>query len=67
MRVTSKLARTERKRQHSSVRRAAKRGRMTKVTRIRGPILSHSRALTTAVEAESAKHLIWRQDQANLT
>jgi len=40
---------------------------MTKVTRIRGPILSHSRALTTAVEAESAKHLIWRQDQANLT
>jgi hypothetical protein len=67
MRVTSKLAKTERKRQDSSVRHAAKRGRTTKVTRIRGPIHPQSSDLTTAVEAGSAKHLIWRQDQAKLT
>ena len=64
--VISKLAKTERKQQDSSVRRATKRDRMTKVTRIRGPIWTHASALTNAVEAESANHLIARQNQATL-
>ena len=41
MRVTSKLAKTEQERQDSSVRRATKRGSMTEVARIRGPIRTH--------------------------
>ena len=48
MRVTSKLAKTEQKRQDSSVRRAAKRGRMTEVARIRGPIRTHPSGLMKA-------------------
>lgn len=39
---------------------------MTKVTRIRGSILSHLGALATAAEAESAKHLLSWQSQAIL-
>jgi hypothetical protein len=61
MRVTAIKTQTERKRQDKFVHRAEKRGRMTKVTLIRGPIHPHSSALTTAVEAESANHLIWRE------
>lgn len=67
MRMMLKLPESERKRQDRSVRRAAKGGRITKVTLIRGPIHPHSSALTTAVEAESANLLIWRQDQAQVT
>ena len=52
MRVTSKLAKTEHKRQDSSVRRSAKRGRMTQVARIRGPIRTHPSGLMKA-----ARHL----------
>jgi hypothetical protein len=40
---------------------------MTKVTRILGLLCAHLSALTTPVEAGSAKYLIWRRDQARLT
>ena len=43
--------------QDSSVRRAAKRGRMTRVTLLRGPIDRHSSALTIAAEPGSTKLL----------
>jgi hypothetical protein len=49
MYVTSKLAKTEHKRQESSVGRSARRGRMTKVARIRGSIRTHSSGLIKAV------------------
>ena len=65
--MTLKLPESERKRQDRSVRRAEKRGRLTKMMHIRGPIHPHSSVLTTAVEAESANLLIWRQDQAQVT
>ena len=48
MRVTAKLAKTERKRQDRSVLRATQRGRMTKVTRIRGPLRTHPSGLMKA-------------------
>jgi hypothetical protein len=67
MRVTSKLAKAERTRQDSSVRHASKRGRISKVTGIRGSIRPHSSPLTTAAEAERVNHLIWQQNQASLT
>lgn len=46
MRMIAKLEKSERKRKDSSVRRAAKCGRMTKMTRIRGPIWTHPSGLT---------------------
>lgn len=52
MRVTSKSAKTKHKRQDSSVRRSAKRGCMTQVARIRGPIWTHPSGLMKA-----ARHL----------
>ena len=48
MRVRLKLPESERKRKDSSVRRAAKRGRLTPMTRIRGPIRTHPSGLMRA-------------------
>jgi hypothetical protein len=60
MRMKLKLPESKRTRQDSSVRHASKRGRMSKVTGIRGSIRPHSSPLTTAAEAESVNHLIWQ-------
>ena len=48
MRVTAKLANTERKRQDRSVLRATKRGHMTKVTRVHGRLRTHPSGLIKA-------------------
>lgn len=52
--------------QDSSVRRAAKRGRMTRVTLLRGPIHRHSIAPTIAAELGSTKLLTWRQETTSI-
>jgi hypothetical protein len=57
-------AATEQKRQDSSVRRAAKCGRMTKVTRIRGPIQTHPNILAHSSDDLGTRHLIRWQNQA---
>ena len=48
MRVTAINTQTKRKRQDKSVHRAEKHGRMTKVTRISGPIRTHRSGLMRA-------------------
>jgi hypothetical protein len=67
MRVTCKLAKVEGMRHDSYVRHAAKRRRITKVARIRGPINGYSNTLATALEAECAIHLMWPQDKTKMT
>lgn len=57
MRVTSKLAKTEQKLRDSSARRAAKRGRMTEVARIRGPVRTHPSGLMKAPRRPSHETL----------
>jgi hypothetical protein len=66
MRVKLKLPETERKRQDRFVRRAEKRVCQTKLTQHRGPIHPHWSVPASADEARREKHLIRRQDQANL-
>ncbi|WP_022705467.1 hypothetical protein [Pseudorhodobacter ferrugineus] len=66
IRVKLKLPETERKRQDRFVRRAKKRVCPTKLTQHRGPIHPHWSVPASANEARREKHLIRRQDQANL-
>jgi hypothetical protein len=67
MRVTAKLAKTERKRQDNSVRRVAKRSRRVKLTRVRGLIRPTPGVSAPPDTARSAKRLICLPVQAILT
>ena len=66
MRVTLNPPEGERKRQEKSVRRTEKRVCPTKLTQRRGPIHPHSSVPASADEAWRPKHLIRRQNEANL-
>jgi hypothetical protein len=66
MRVTSKFAKTEHERQDSSVRRSGKRGRMTQVIRILGPIRIHPSDLMKARAIRRTKRLIGSQNESTV-
>ena len=66
-RLTSKFAKTERKRQDNSIRRAAKRGLMTEVARIRGPIRTHPSGLMKAARRPPHETLDRQARSADLT
>jgi len=66
MRVTSKLAKTEQKLRDSSARRAAKRGRMTEVARIRGPVRTHPSGLMNAPRRPSHETLDRQEKSGDL-
>ena len=67
MRVTAKLAKPERKRQDRSVLCATQRGRMTKVTRIRGPLRTHPSGLMKAARRPPQVTLEWQAKSGDIT
>jgi hypothetical protein len=67
MRLISILTKTERKRQDSSVRRAAKRRHMTELAGMRGPIRTHPSGLSKAARRPQHKALDRQAESADFS